>query len=177
MCLLAIHGSCNVCLNIFLLLFSLKYFLIPLVIFLMMMVNNMVLITVVRMKVGLCLNSFFSTFILIPNYFIVRSSVTSELPDCTCIVWIFTLDLPKSLVYIFVPWKENSQIFPISYDEWLKMDIWDIAAKSTSYLWGPSGVYSRGQQFLSSLAAPEASEGRVWQQSLQHLLRIPTLKF
>lgn len=103
LCLLVVHGSGNVCLNIFLLLFSLKYFLIPLVIFLMMVINNMVLITVVRMKVGLCLNSFFSTFILIPNYFIVCSSVTSELPDCTCIVWIFTFGFTEITGVYFYP--------------------------------------------------------------------------
>ena len=75
MCLLVIHGLDDVCLDIPLLLFSgLIYFLISLVIYLMVLINNMILIIFLWMRIDLPLKSFFSAFIPIHNYhFIVHS--------------------------------------------------------------------------------------------------------
>ena len=65
MCLLVIHGLDDVCLDIPLLLFSgLIYFLIFLVIYLMVMINN-ILITFLWTRIDRSLKSFISAFTLI----------------------------------------------------------------------------------------------------------------
>ena len=101
MCLLVIHGLDDVCLDIPLLLFSgLIYFLIFLVIYLMVMINN-ILITFLWTRIDRSLKSFFSAFTLTHNYYFIVHSLSL---NYACIFKFLLLNFSKSYLY-FLKWS------------------------------------------------------------------------
>ena len=104
----------------------------------------------------------------------------SELPSYTCIFWIFIFEFAKIIgICFYLPEWEFSDFF-----RYLMMNNWKwtfgmLRPRVPVSPEGPVSVYSWGQQFPSHPAAPGASVrgGVVWQQKLQNLLRIRSLKF